>query len=80
MVVIQGLGGPKANPKGVVDGQLVNIPAHLLVKLGRTEGSNRSLLLDLGWLIEDSSKISRNSSFRRRGFLRARFQEKSQLY
>lgn len=26
MVINQGLGGPKANPKGVVDGQLVNIP------------------------------------------------------
>ena len=26
MVFNQGLGGPKANPKGVADGQLVNIP------------------------------------------------------
>jgi hypothetical protein len=29
MVFNQGLGGPKANPKGVADGQLVNIPALL---------------------------------------------------
>ena len=29
MVFNQGLGGPKANPKGVVDGQLVNIPTLL---------------------------------------------------
>jgi hypothetical protein len=29
MVIIPGLGGPKARPKGVVDGQLVNIPALL---------------------------------------------------
>ena len=27
MAVSQGLGGPKANPKGVADGQPVNIPA-----------------------------------------------------
>ena len=30
MLVIGGLVGPKARPKGVVDGQLVNIPALLL--------------------------------------------------
>ena len=29
MVFNQGLGGPKANPKGVADGQLVNIPTLL---------------------------------------------------
>jgi len=27
MVISQGLGGPKLNPKGVSDGQPVNIPA-----------------------------------------------------
>jgi hypothetical protein len=27
MEISQGLGDPKANPKGVVDGQPVNIPA-----------------------------------------------------
>ncbi len=27
MVIIPGLGGPKARPKGVVDGQTVNIPS-----------------------------------------------------
>ena len=27
MMIILGLGGPKARPKGVVDGQQVNIPA-----------------------------------------------------
>ena len=32
MIVIQGLGGPKEKPKGVSDGQPVNIPAHLLDK------------------------------------------------
>jgi len=30
MAIIPGLGGPKARPKGVVDGQPVNIPAQLL--------------------------------------------------
>ena len=29
MSIIQGLGGPKATPKGLVDGQPVNIPALL---------------------------------------------------
>ena len=29
MVFNQGLGGPKVNPKGVADGQLVNIPTLL---------------------------------------------------
>ena len=34
MVISQGLGGPKANPKGVADGQPVNIPApaHIILK------------------------------------------------
>ena len=27
MTIIQGLGGPKGKPKGVLDGQPVNIPA-----------------------------------------------------
>ena len=34
MSIIQGLGGPKVNPKGVADGQPVNIPAprHIILK------------------------------------------------
>jgi hypothetical protein len=34
MTIIQGLGGPKAKSKGVVDGQPVNIPApeYLILK------------------------------------------------
>ena len=31
MIISQGLGGPKEKPKGVFDGQLVNIPALRLV-------------------------------------------------
>ena len=80
MVFNQGLGGPKVNPKGVADGQRVNIPAHLLVKLETTKGSNEGLLLDLGRLTEDSSKVKRNSFLRKRGFSRASFLEKSQLF
>ena len=34
MAIIQGLGGPKLNPKGVGDGQPVNIPApaHIILR------------------------------------------------
>ena len=38
MIIIQGLGGPKANPKGAADGQPVNIPApeHIILRRGRS--------------------------------------------
>ncbi len=38
MTISQGLGGPKANPKGVADGQPVNIPAleYIILKRGRS--------------------------------------------
>ena len=38
MAINQGLGGPKANPKGVADGQPVNIPApgYIILKRGRS--------------------------------------------
>ena len=39
MVINQGLGGPKAKPKGVADGQPVNIPAPLTFFNGVTESS-----------------------------------------
>ena len=35
MAISQGLGGPKANPKGVADGQPVNIPAPAYIILRR---------------------------------------------
>lgn len=53
MAIIQGLGGPKANPKGVADGQLVNIPARLLGSAEMTKSSNRIPLLDLGRRAEE---------------------------
>ena len=46
MVISQGLGGPKANPKGVADGQPVNIPAHQLDKLQITQSKFLGRLLD----------------------------------
>ncbi len=76
MVIIQGLGGPKVNPKGVADGQLVNIPARLLNRSKMTESSNRIPLLDLGRRTEEQSKVNRNSSLRGWKFRRALFPEK----
>jgi hypothetical protein len=35
MTISQGLGGPKAKPKGVADGQPVNIPAPVRIILRR---------------------------------------------
>jgi len=46
MAINQGLGGPKANPKGVADGQPVNIPAHPLDKLQMTQSKFLGGLLD----------------------------------
>ena len=40
MVFNQGLGGPKANPRGVADGQLVNIPT-----LGYFSKNRRSVVV-----------------------------------
>ena len=41
MTINQGLGGPKAKPKGVADGQPVNIPApaHIILKGDAVEWS-----------------------------------------
>ena len=46
MKISQGLGGPKANPKGVVDGQPVNIPALPIDKTKMTKFSTSGRLLD----------------------------------
>ena len=79
MTIIQGLGGPKVNPKGASDGQLVNIPARLLNRTEMTESSIRILLLDLGRRVKEKSKINRNLFLRKRKFRRALFLEKFQL-
>lgn len=79
MAIIQGLGGPKANPKGVADGQLVNIPARLLGSAEMTKSSNRIPLLDLGRRAEEQSKVNRNLSLRGGKFRPALFPEKFQL-
>ncbi len=44
--ISQGLGGPKRKPKGVLDGQPVNIPAPLYFFCQMTQFSNLSKLLD----------------------------------
>jgi len=46
MTIIQGLGGPKAKPKGVADGQLVNIPALSLFFIMVTKVQRQRVLLD----------------------------------
>ena len=47
MTINQGLGGPKVNPKGVADGQPVNIPALPLCFIRVTKMGRRRALLDL---------------------------------
>ena len=47
MKINQGLGGPKARPKGVADGQPVNIPALPLCFIEATESWRLRVLLDL---------------------------------
>ena len=46
MMIIQGLGGPKEKPKGVSDGQPVNIPALSYFFRQVTQCSSLSELLD----------------------------------
>ena len=47
MKISQGLGDPKANPKGAVDGQPVNIPALPYLFLKETRNWKVRALLDL---------------------------------
>ena len=60
MTIIQGLGGPKANPKGVTDGQPVNIPALLCFFSKKTENQKLRVLLDLLFRV---SFMERGGSF-----------------
>ena len=46
MTISQGLGGPKVNPKGVAEGQPVNIPAPAYLFLWGALGRRPSELLD----------------------------------
>ena len=46
MAISQGLGGPKVNPKGVAEGQPVNIPAPAYLFLWGALGRRPSELLD----------------------------------
>jgi len=47
MAISQGLGGPKPNPKGVGDGQPVNIPVLLYLFNEATKNWRLRVLLDL---------------------------------
>ena len=47
MSINQGLGGPKRKPKGLLDGQPVNIPALLYLFIKATENWRLRVLLDL---------------------------------
>ena len=46
MIIIQGLGDPNSTPKGLEDGQPVNIPAHSLDNLEMTQSKSLEGLLD----------------------------------
>lgn len=46
MYITQGLGGPKVTPKGLTDGQPVNIPALPYMSSKMTEFSSFGVLLD----------------------------------
>lgn len=52
MVISQGLGGPKAKPRGAVDGHPVNIPDLPFLAKKVTEFSNLGGLLDSRWRFE----------------------------
>ena len=76
MNINQGLGGPKTTPKGLADGQPVNIPALPYIILWKW----RSLVVwAYYWIYVSNIRISKcweNSSFRRRKFKWADFLEK----
>ena len=63
MVISQGLGGPKGKPKGVPDGQSVNIPTLPHISLEVTEFSSSGELSDSRFLLEDFSRVERKPRF-----------------
>ena len=65
MAISQGLGGPKVNPKGVADGQPVNIPAPDTTFLRVTKSSSPSRLLDSCSWHKEKSKCRENHLFKR---------------
>ena len=56
IAIIQGLGGPKLNPKGVSDGQPVNIPARPSDKIRKTQSKFLEGLLDFRLRVSASFK------------------------
>ena len=64
MTINQGLGGPKANPKGVTDGQPVNIPALAHHFQTITKVSSLGGLLDYHLYPKEKSKGNEKSELR----------------
>ena len=61
LAIIHGLGGPKAIPKGAVDGKLVNIPARPYDHNQRTKEISRCALLVWHSLREVQASAERRS-------------------
>jgi len=76
MTINQGLGGPKVNPKGVADGQSVNIPILRYHFPKATKGSSLGELLDSRSLHKEKSKCSGDCLLRGIRFKWASFLEK----
>ena len=57
---MEGESGPKARPKGVVDGKQVNIPVLLYVWYRRTEQVEVSRDLDLGGNFQGVERWNKN--------------------
>ncbi len=53
MLISLGLVGPKARPKGVVDGQQVNIPVQLKFRPSNTGGKFNTSFESFGWINEN---------------------------
>ena len=58
MTINHGLVGPKANPKGVADGQQINISALLKDSIGVTEFSSQRALLDSRLFIKEACEAN----------------------
>ena len=78
MTISQGLGGPKEKPKGVADGQQVNIPALRYYFFAMTKRCTLCGLLDFCMQCEAQAQHCVNHFLREMEFKGARFLEKLQ--
>src|SRR3989344_5371662 len=58
MTINHGLVGPKVNPKGVTDGQQINISALLKDSIGGTNFSSQRALLDSRLYLKGSCQVN----------------------